>query len=104
MGGESGRSGIPSAACTTGMAVHRESTSTSWLGIPGARCMITTKPSWQSSGIARKNVSSASTPPAEAPMPTMGKRASDRSGAAPGFAFFGFNLPLEGARLAIGKI
>ena len=45
----------------------------------GSRCWTTTKAKPLSAGTCRKNRSSASSPPAEAPIPTMGTR-----GTAPG--------------------
>ena len=45
----------------------------SWLWRSGLRWVTTTKPSPGLSGTWRNRVPSASTPPAEAPMPTMGK-------------------------------
>ena len=61
----------PSAASLTGMLVARPRISAKALSRPGARWVTTTKAMPLSAGIARTRLRSASSPPAEAPMPTM---------------------------------
>ena len=56
------------------MAVARWSSSTIELLCVGSRCWTMTKAKPLSDGTFRKNRSSAASPPAEAPIPTMGKR------------------------------
>src|SRR5437660_3206834 len=55
------------------MRVSRAKISGSMLSRLGARCVMMTKAMPGSAGIALNRYSSASTPPAEAPTPTMGK-------------------------------
>ena len=66
---------IFSPTSTTGILVSRPSSSVRWLSCVGSRCATTTKASPLSGGIAPNSFSSASSPPAEEPMPTMGKSA-----------------------------
>jgi hypothetical protein len=56
-------------------AVLRCRISVSMLAWLGSRCGTSTKPMPVSAGQARKKASKASSPPAEAPMPTMAKGA-----------------------------
>jgi hypothetical protein len=58
------------------MRVSRARISGSMLSRLGARWVMTTKAMLGSAGMALNKYSSASTPPAEAPTPTIGKRAS----------------------------
>jgi hypothetical protein len=58
------------------MFVRRPMMSVSQLSCVGSRCITTTKAMPLSAGIAAKNSSKASTPPADAPMPTTGKFAA----------------------------
>src|ERR1700738_5375841 len=63
----------PSRASTTGIWVARPIISASMLSRLGGRWVTTTKPMPLSAGVDLKKRSSASTPPAEAPMPTIGR-------------------------------
>jgi hypothetical protein len=71
---------MPSSTSTTGMLVRRDRSSSMTLLKSGDRCCTTTNAMPVSSGIAPKNCSSASSPPAEAPTPTTNNSA--RSSAA----------------------
>ncbi len=66
----SGSIGTPSVTCWMGMRVRRPSSSTMRLSKSGDRCCSTTNAIPLSSGMAANSVSSASSPPADAPMPT----------------------------------
>ena len=63
---------MPCVASTTGMRVCRESNSTIKLSCLGSRCGTSTKAMPLSDGTAPKNFLKASSPPADAPMPTTG--------------------------------
>jgi hypothetical protein len=68
-----------SATGIAGMRVKRSSNSSIRLLKSGDRCWMTTKAMPESTGMARKKRSSASSPPADAPMPTtwLGRGRSD---------------------------
>ena len=68
-----GSSFIPSFISLTSIWVHFDRREPIMLLCLGLRCWITTKAMLLSWGIWEKNVSSASSPPADAPMPTMWK-------------------------------
>jgi len=65
----------PFVAVATFIAVLRPSASPSMLGWVGSRCWMTTKPIPLSGGMADKSSPKAASPPAEAPIPTIGKLA-----------------------------
>ncbi len=56
--------------CTTSMVVEALKISAMWLSRLGARCMMITMAMPLSGGIAARNLLHASSPPADAPMPT----------------------------------
>ena len=64
---------IPSSTWQTGIFVRFCNNSGMMLMWVGSRCTMTTKAIPESAGIAAKNNSKASSPPAEAPIPTIGK-------------------------------
>ena len=66
----SARTGSPSSACTTGIAVSRLRSSTSRLLCSGSRCWTRTKAMPLCGGMTAKNALKASSPPADAPRPT----------------------------------
>src|SRR5262245_16158095 len=65
---------MPSPSSTTGMGVYLRNISTIKLSCVGSRWGMRTKAMPLSAGMAVKNFLKASSPPAEAPMPTTGKR------------------------------
>jgi hypothetical protein len=73
-----------SLTSATGIAAHLPSNSGSKLAWPGCWCVTTTKAIPLSGGVFLKNSSSASSPPAEAPRPTMGKALAGAIGGAAG--------------------
>ncbi|HEY5492744.1 MAG TPA: hypothetical protein VIK25_16235 [Gemmatimonadaceae bacterium] len=68
-----GATRAPSLICVTGMVVTRCRSSASIAVCVGSMCWTTTKAMPQSTGTCCMKDSSASSPPAEAPMPTIGK-------------------------------
>ena len=67
-----GSAAMPSAASTTGMAVWRPSRCAKALSRVGSKCRMITKAHPLSAGIASRKRLAASSPPADAPMPTTG--------------------------------
>jgi hypothetical protein len=68
-----GLTDVPSSICETGMDVQRPRISAMRLWCSGDKCWMTTYAMPLSGVVALKKVFRASTPPAEAPIPTMGK-------------------------------
>jgi len=67
---QSRRTASPCSATRTARSVHRDRSSSIWLLKSGERCWTTTKAIPVSSGMPLNRCSSASRPPADAPMPT----------------------------------
>src|SRR2546427_6357939 len=73
---------IPFFTSTTGIRVVRDRISLKMLGYFGSRCWTSTKAIAASPDRCASNSENASSPPAEAPMPTIGKASLDGWGAA----------------------
>src|SRR5437588_6319516 len=73
---------MPCVASTTGIRVVLDRISVKMLGCFGSRCWTSTKPIVASTGRCDNNSENASNPPAEAPMPAIGKASFDPGGAA----------------------
>ena len=103
--------GMPSSTFTTCNRVSRWISSDNWLLWSGDRCCTSTNaiPGGGSAGMAEKSASKAASPPAEAPIPTMGNAHSGcgsratagdgisaGSACAGGFVSWGFVVPVIG--------
>src|SRR5437660_9660420 len=73
---------MPCVASTTDIRVVLDRISVKMLGCFGSRCWISTKPIVASTGRWDSNSENASNPPAEAPMPAIGKASFDPGGTA----------------------
>src|SRR5262245_43211138 len=87
------------SAVSTGIEVWRARISGSRLSRLGARWVTTMNAIPGAAGMALNRCSSASTPPAEAPTPTIGKGASITAGQVP---TFGKEASLAGAAVSLG--
>src|SRR5256884_8778561 len=99
-----GSTRMPCFASTTDIRVVLDRMSLKMLGCFGSRCWISTKAIVGSTGRFDSNSENASNPPAEAPMPTIGKACFDGGGAAAP-ARLGTAMPgLPGALLIGGGV